>query len=185
MAANRAAPIVAVAVVAMLVGLLAVAHAKEVRIQAWEHASPTSIAMARECLPPVLQALYLPAMNAATVTALNQSDVRLQVEEAILYSTYQHLSAAWSLCKSIAQGIRLGAHIVNEYADTWATTPLYFPRLSLTNGTETCTAAIDALPTPSARDAVYEAFRHRFTSGTVCLRRYTVHGRVPTALGVV
>ena len=157
----------------------------DVRIQAWEDASPASMAKARDCLPLVLQDLYVPAMNNATAAALNQSDARLQVEQAILFTLYQRLSTDWPLCKAFSQAVRMGAHVLGVYADAWGTTPALFPRRSLLNGTATCTAAIEALPTVSARTNVYELFRHRFTDGVICLRRYTVHGRVPTALGVV
>ena len=157
----------------------------DVHIQAWEDASPASLDKARACLPAVLQSLYMPAMYASTSVALNQSDARLRIEQAILFTLYQRLSTDWALCKAFSQALRMGEHLVAVYVDEWNTKPALFPRHSLTNGTATCTAAIDALPTISERHAIYELFRHRFTDGTVCLRRYTVHGRVPTAQGVV
>jgi hypothetical protein len=174
-----------VLLVALIRAATAEAHGPDVRIQAWEDASPASIAKARDCLPAVLQALYVPAMNNATATAADVPAARLLVEQAVLFTFYQRLSTDWALCKALAQGIRMGAHLVANYADDWGTTPALFPRPSLLNATATCTAAIEALPTVSARHDVYELFRHRFTDGVVCLRRYTVHGRVPTALGVV
>lgn len=151
-----------------------------ITVAVWEDSTPTSIAKARACLPKVLQDLYVPALMAATSASTNITETRLMGEQLILFHFYQRLSCAWDICKAFAQGMRMGEHYVYIYELELHTTPALFPRQSLVNGTATCLAAVAAMPNPIEREVVRNLFRHRFTDGVVCLRKYTVHGGVPT-----
>lgn len=181
---GHAYAVITLVALALVLGVPHIAFAQTthnlVTLAVWEDATPDTIVKARNCLPLVLQNLYIPALMAATENSLNKSITRIASEQLILFHFYQRLSGAWEMCKAFGQALRMGQHYIENYEGQYLTTPALFPRQSLMNATATCNAAVNKAATNLGDQSVRDLFRHHYTDGTICLRAYTIHGGVAT-----
>lgn len=159
--------------------LMAVAHLswtatlpRDLKSAAWNDATRDTIANARGCLPNQLPGIYLPMLEQATRNVAQGAETRLRCEELLLYHTYQRLSAAQPLCTAFAHGMRMCAYylVINQQRGT---TPVDFPRLSLDAFETACESAIG-----QDENTLRERFRHLFSTGTACLRKFTVNALI-------